>query len=127
MCDGDVLSPWKGGGPEFFHEAKGGGPKLFSGGKGGNQFVFYVCKGGDQKKLATGDHRQTAPLPVKNDSSLRGNPRKPNRCLNLLMQPMLILCSLKMLMKDHDHLGSISAHGELFIKPYIWEGPRILG
>ncbi len=38
--------------------------------KGGPEF-FYVCQGGDQKKLVTGHHKETAPLPVKNDSSLK--------------------------------------------------------
>ena len=59
------------GGPEFFHEAKGGGTKIFPRRQRGGPNFFYVCKGGDQKKLATGHHRQTPPLPVKNDSSLR--------------------------------------------------------
>ena len=31
---------------------------------------FCACQGGTRKKLATRDHKQTAPLPVKNDSSL---------------------------------------------------------
>ncbi len=36
--------------------------------RGGPKF-FAVGKGGDQKELVTGHHRQTAALPVKNDSS----------------------------------------------------------
>ncbi len=58
LCEVNVLLPLGGGGPEFFHEAKGG-----------TKFFLRVQRG-DQKRLATGHHRQTAPLPVKNDSSL---------------------------------------------------------
>ena len=38
-------------------------------GQGGPKY-FFACQEGDQKKMATRDHKQTAPLPVKNDSSL---------------------------------------------------------
>ncbi len=37
---------------------------------GGGTRMFLGGQRGDQKKLATGRHRQTAPLLVKNDSSL---------------------------------------------------------
>ncbi len=55
--------------------------------------IFYVCKGGDQKKLATGNHRQTPPpLPVKNDNSLTlGCPK--NRtffCIKLFFCPIVL-------------------------------------
>ncbi len=32
--------------------------------------IFLRMPRGDQKKLVIGDHKQTGPLPVKNDSSL---------------------------------------------------------
>ena len=67
-----------GGGPEFFGVVKGGDQNFFSGSKGGPKF-FYVCKGGDQKKLATGHHRQTAPPPGKNDSSLSCTHVRPTK------------------------------------------------
>ncbi len=54
---------------------KGGPQNVFAFAKGGPEFV-PTCKGGDQKKLATGDHIQTAPLLVKNDSSLRSATRE---------------------------------------------------
>ncbi len=60
----------KGGGTSFFFSGSKGGPEFFPIGKGGDQNFFTYAKGGDQKKLATGHHRQTAPFPVKNDSSL---------------------------------------------------------
>ncbi len=58
------------GGTRIFWDGQKGGTSFFSGQRG-DQFFFYVCKGGgDQNKLATGHHKQTPPLPVKNDSSL---------------------------------------------------------
>ncbi len=57
LCEGDNLSL---GGPEFYHKGKGG------------TRIFLCIQRGDQKKLATGHHKQTAPPPVKNDSSLIG-------------------------------------------------------
>ena len=44
--------------PFFLHRPRGG------------QTFLPCVKGGGQKKLTTRDHRQMAPLPVKNDSSL---------------------------------------------------------
>ena len=47
----------------------GGDENCFAHAEGAPEF-FCACQGGDQKKLATRDHKQTAPLRVKNDSSL---------------------------------------------------------
>ena len=55
--------------PFFFQKAKGGRPEFLPVDKGGDQ-NFSRMQRGDQKKLATGNHKQTASLPVKNDSSL---------------------------------------------------------
>ncbi len=45
------------------------------------KIVLRMPRGGDQKKLATHDHKQTAPLQLKNDSSLilimKSLPRSP--------------------------------------------------
>ncbi len=55
-----VVSLFKGGGvPNFFSLEAEGGPEFFT-----------HSKEGDQEKLATGNHKQTSPLPVKNDNSL---------------------------------------------------------
>ena len=35
-------------------------------------FFFAVAKGGPEKLVMTRDHKQTAPLPVKNDNSPKG-------------------------------------------------------
>ncbi len=69
------------GGPNFFlkiffapwaqfYKSKGGTPEFFPIGKGGTRLFLYMQKG-DQKKLVTGHHKQTYPLPVKNGSSLK--------------------------------------------------------
>ncbi len=58
------------GGPVFFQSVKGG-TRIFCACRGGGAEFFCACQGGDQKKLVTSDHKQTAPLPVKNDSSLK--------------------------------------------------------
>ena len=50
------------GGTRFFLRMPRGGPEF-----------FCACQGGTRKKLATRNHKQTAPLPVKNDSSLNYN------------------------------------------------------
>ncbi len=47
----------------FFPDG-GGGQNFFAHAEGGPEF-FCTCQGGDQKKLATRDHRQTAPPPGK--------------------------------------------------------------
>ncbi len=47
-----------------------GGPEFFAHAEGGTKFFLRMPRGGPEK-LATRDHRQTAPLPVKNDSSLK--------------------------------------------------------
>ncbi len=60
------------GGPEFFWVGQRGGPKFFEGlgrQKGDQNFLTYA-NGGTRKNWQTGHHKQTAPLPVKNDSSL---------------------------------------------------------
>ena len=46
-----------------------GGPEFVGVVKGGTSFLLRLQRG-DQKKLVTSHHRQMAPLPVKNDSSL---------------------------------------------------------
>ncbi len=46
----------------FFHE--GGGTRIFCVGQGGTR-IFFRMPRGDQKKLATRDHKQTAPPPGK--------------------------------------------------------------
>ncbi len=61
-----------GGGHNFFSVPKGGASFFYTGQQGGPVF-FGTCKRGGQKKLKTREHRQAAPpLPVKNDSSLKG-------------------------------------------------------
>ncbi len=61
------------GGPEFFE----GYQNFFAHAKGGTR-IFIAHAKGDQKKLATRDHKQKPPpLPVKNDSSLKGKRRDP--------------------------------------------------
>ncbi len=59
------------GGPEYLTSAKGG-QNFFAHAEEGTR-IFLRMPRGDQKKLATRDHKQTAPLPVKNDSSLIGS------------------------------------------------------
>ena len=59
------------GGKNFLHTPMGG-PELFYACRMGDQIFFAHAKGGTRKKLTTRDHKQTTPLPVKNDSSLRG-------------------------------------------------------
>ncbi len=47
----------------------GGGDQNFLGGQGGGR-ITYPKGGGPEKMATTGNHKQTAPLSVKNDSSL---------------------------------------------------------
>ncbi len=76
-----------GGGAELFGVVKGGavffgmpkgGPEFFERQRGGDQnfylIFFAIYKGGTRKKTGTGHHRQTAPLPVKIDSSHNKSP-----------------------------------------------------
>ena len=58
------------GEPVFFFTKSKGEPEFLPVVKGGSQNLFTYAKREDQKKLATGNHRQTTPLPVKNDRSL---------------------------------------------------------
>ncbi len=68
------------GGDQNFRRAKDfrflfyrqGEPEFFPISKGELEF-FHAAKRGGQKKLATGDHKQTASLSVNNDSCLRQN------------------------------------------------------
>ena len=48
---------------------RGRDQNFFAHAEGGTR-IFLRMPRGDQKKLATSDHGQTPPLPVKNDSSL---------------------------------------------------------
>ncbi len=50
---------------------------------------FCACQGGGQNKLATRDHRQMAPLPVKNDSSLTSL----LLCMTRAKNAMQLLCN----------------------------------
>ncbi len=59
----------------------------FAHAEGGTRIFLRMPRGGDQKKLATHDHRQTAPLPVKNDSSLRPLNGDVLRNLNMYSYP----------------------------------------
>ena len=60
---------------EFFCKQGGGGPVFFPIVKGGDQYFFTHAKGGGPEKI---DDRPSQidgpPLPLKNDSSLRGHP-----------------------------------------------------
>ena len=59
------------GDQNFLCVGQGGGNRIFLRmPRGGDQNLFAYAKGGHQKKLATRDHKQMPPLPVKNDSSL---------------------------------------------------------
>ncbi len=72
----------KGGGTRFFQSAKEGGTRIFCGTERGDKNFSQLAKGGPEsllrlqregepeKKLTTGHHKQTAPSPLKNDSSL---------------------------------------------------------
>ena len=54
------------GGTSFFSVFQRGDQNFSAYAKGGgDQNFLYACKGGDQKKLTTGHHKQTAPLPIK--------------------------------------------------------------
>ena len=50
-----------------------------------SELSISTLLGGDQKKLATRDHRQTAFLPVKNDSSLRIHISKQSQSTSYLL------------------------------------------
>ena len=66
FCAFGVLS--QGWGSSIFFLRRQRGQNFLCMPRGGPKFC--ACKGGGQKKLATGDHKQTPPLPVKYDSSL---------------------------------------------------------
>ena len=71
---GHFFSRAQKGRPKNFQElnffSQEGGKFLFHRPKGGPEF-FAVPNGGRQEKLMTPNHRQMAPLLLKNDSSLR--------------------------------------------------------
>ena len=72
-CCSLLHSPWEcwRGDQNFFAQARGGTRIFLRMPRGGQNFFAHAKAGGeDQKKLAPCNHKQTAPLPVKNDSSL---------------------------------------------------------
>ena len=56
--------------------------------------IFLPCVKGGQKKLTTGGHRQTPPLPVKNDSSLN---------MHSLLDPSQVCSKICAIYMRYDH------------------------
>ena len=63
---------WSKAGTSFFSVSQRGRPEFVYVCQRGTR-IFLRMPRGDQKKLATGHHKQMAPLPEKNDSSLKRN------------------------------------------------------
>ncbi len=61
-----------GGGTRIFSRGQSGGPTFFAIGEGGDQNFFTYAKGGPEKIGDRPSQTDGPPLPVKNDSSLKG-------------------------------------------------------